>query len=45
MIPAHVVELPSWPVNANGKIDRAAVRRQLEEEIVPHIGAEQGGKP
>jgi len=44
MIPAHVVELPSWPVNANGKIDRAAVRRQLEEEIVPHIGAEQGGK-
>jgi D-alanine--poly(phosphoribitol) ligase subunit 1 len=31
MIPAHVVELVSWPVNANGKIDRAAVQRQLEE--------------
>ena len=33
MIPAHVVELVSWPVNANGKIDRAAVRRQMEEDI------------
>jgi D-alanine--poly(phosphoribitol) ligase subunit 1 len=33
MIPAHVVELVSWPVNANGKIDRAAVRRQLEDHI------------
>jgi D-alanine--poly(phosphoribitol) ligase subunit 1 len=35
MIPAHVVELVSWPVNANGKIDRAAVQRQLEEHIGP----------
>lgn len=35
MIPAHIVELVSWPVNANGKIDRAAVRRQLEEHIRP----------
>jgi amino acid adenylation domain-containing protein len=35
MIPAHVVELISWPVNPNGKIDRAAVRRQLEEHIGP----------
>jgi non-ribosomal peptide synthetase component F len=44
MIPAHVVGLVSWPVNANGKIDRAAVRRELEEHVgsdadVPH-GAE-----
>jgi non-ribosomal peptide synthetase component F len=30
MVPAHVVEISSWPVNANGKIDRAAVRRELE---------------
>jgi D-alanine--poly(phosphoribitol) ligase subunit 1 len=44
MIPAHVVELASWPVNANGKIDRAAVRRQLEEEITPDALAEQGVK-
>jgi len=42
MIPAHVVELPSWPVNANGKIDRAAVRRQLEEHISPDMVAEHG---
>jgi D-alanine--poly(phosphoribitol) ligase subunit 1 len=44
MIPAHVVELVSWPVNANGKIDRAAVQRQLEEhaglEVVAKHGAE-----
>src|SRR5262249_31008323 len=37
MVPAHVVELPSWPVNANGKIDRAAVQRQLEEHISPDV--------
>jgi D-alanine--poly(phosphoribitol) ligase subunit 1 len=37
MIPAHVVELVSWPVNANGKIDRAAVRRQLEEHTGPEV--------
>jgi D-alanine--poly(phosphoribitol) ligase subunit 1 len=43
MIPAHVVELVSWPVNANGKIDRKAVRRQLEEEqIAPDAVAEHG---
>ena len=35
MVPAHVVELASWPVNANGKIDRTTVRRQLEEYIAP----------
>src|SRR5215472_4501879 len=35
MVPAHVVEIASWPVNANGKIDRAAVRRQLEGYIAP----------
>jgi D-alanine--poly(phosphoribitol) ligase subunit 1 len=44
MIPVHVVELASWPVNANGKIDRAAVRRQLEEEIAPDVVAQQGAK-
>jgi acyl carrier protein len=37
MIPAHVVELDSWPVNANGKIDRAAVRRQVEEHVSPDV--------
>jgi len=42
MIPAHVVELVSWPVNANGKIDRAAVRRQLEDEIAADVVAGQG---
>jgi acyl-CoA synthetase (AMP-forming)/AMP-acid ligase II len=42
MVPAHVVELASWPVNANGKIDRAAVRRQLEEHIGPDIVAQHG---
>ncbi len=42
MIPAHVVELVSWPVNANGKIDRAAVRRQLEEHPDPDVVAEHG---
>jgi D-alanine--poly(phosphoribitol) ligase subunit 1 len=44
MIPAHIVELASWPVNANGKIDRAAVQRQLEEEIAPDAAAQQGAK-
>ena len=44
MIPAHIVELASWPVNANGKIDRAAVRRQLEDHIDTHVAAEQGAK-
>lgn len=44
MIPAHIVELASWPVNANGKIDRAAVRRQLEGEIAPDVVAQQGAK-
>ena len=44
MIPAHVVELASWPVNANGKIDRAAVRRQLEEEVTPSVVAGQGAE-
>ena len=39
MVPAHVVGLGSWPVNANGKIDRAAVRRQLEEDAVPEEAA------
>jgi D-alanine--poly(phosphoribitol) ligase subunit 1 len=43
MIPAHVVELASWPVNANGKIDRAAVRRQMEDEIAADLVAVQGG--
>ena len=45
MIPAHVVELTSWPVNANGKIDRAAVRRQLEEQTAPDAAAGHGAKP
>ena len=44
MIPAHVVELASWPVNANGKIDRAAVRRQLEEPIGSDVMAEHGAE-
>jgi D-alanine--poly(phosphoribitol) ligase subunit 1 len=44
MIPAHIVELASWPVNANGKIDRTAVRRQLEEEIAPDVVAQHGAK-
>jgi D-alanine--poly(phosphoribitol) ligase subunit 1 len=44
MIPTHVVELVSWPVNANGKIDRAAVRRQLEEDIAPDVMAVQGAE-
>jgi amino acid adenylation domain-containing protein len=42
MIPAHVIELVSWPVNSNGKIDRKAVRRQLEEEIAPDVVAGRG---
>jgi D-alanine--poly(phosphoribitol) ligase subunit 1 len=45
MIPSHVVEFFSWPVNSNGKIDRAAVRRQLEEEIAPDMAVGRGGKP
>lgn len=32
MRPRHVVWRSSWPLNANGKIDRIEVRRQLEEE-------------
>jgi hypothetical protein len=44
MIPAHVVELVSWPVNANGKIDRAAVRCQLEEHISPDVVAQHGAE-
>lgn len=44
MIPAHVAELVSWPVNSNGKIDRAAVRRQLEEEPAPDLVVGQGTK-
>lgn len=44
MIPAHVVGLASWPVNANGKIDRAAVRRQLEEHSGPDVPAGHGAK-
>src|SRR5262249_48635806 len=44
MTPAHVVELVSWPVNSNGKIDRKAVRRQLEEDIVPDMAAGQGAR-
>jgi acyl-coenzyme A synthetase/AMP-(fatty) acid ligase len=44
MIPAHVVELVSWPVNANGKIDRAAVRRQLEDQIGPDVVAQHGAE-
>ena len=43
MVPAHVVELGSWPVNANGKIDRGAVRRQLEEGA-PDVVAQQGAE-
>ena len=42
MVPAHVVALGSWPVNANGKIDRAAVRRQLEEHAAPEVAAQHG---
>lgn len=42
MVPAHVVEFAAWPVNANGKIDRAAVRRQLEQHIGPDVVAEHG---
>lgn len=45
MIPAHVVELGSWPVNANGKIDRAAVRRQVEEQTGPDAVAQHGAEP
>lgn len=44
MVPAHVVELVSWPVNANGKIDRAAVRRQMEEDIAADVVAVQGAE-
>ena len=44
MIPAHIVELVSWPVNANGKIDRAAVRRQLEEHVGPDLVAQHGAE-
>ncbi|HEX6449011.1 MAG TPA: AMP-binding protein [Trebonia sp.] len=44
MIPAHVIELASWPVNANGKIDRAAVRRQLEEHIGSDVVARHGAQ-
>jgi len=42
MIPAHVAELVSWPVNANGKIDRGAVRRQLEEHVGLEVVAQHG---
>jgi len=44
MIPAHIVELATWPVNANGKIDRAAVRRHVAEEIAPDALAQQGAR-
>jgi len=44
MIPAHVVELVSWPVNANGKVDRGAVRRQLEEHVGPEVVAQHGAE-
>lgn len=44
MIPAHVVELVSWPVNANGKIDRAAVQRQLEEHTGLEVAAKHGAE-
>ena len=44
MVPAHVVEIASWPVNANGKIDRAAVRRQLEGYIGPDAVAQDGAE-
>jgi len=44
MVPAHVVEIASWPVNANGKIDRAAVRRQLEGYIGPDVVAQHGAE-
>ena len=44
MVPAHVVEIASWPVNANGKIDRAAVRRQLEGYIAPEVVAQDGAE-
>jgi D-alanine--poly(phosphoribitol) ligase subunit 1 len=44
MIPAHVVELAAWPVNANGKIDRAAVRRQMEDEIAADLVAARGAE-
>ena len=44
MIPAHVVELALWPVNANGKIDRGAVLRQLEEHTGPEVAADTGAK-
>jgi non-ribosomal peptide synthetase component F len=45
MIPSHVVQLVSWPVNANGKVDRAAVRRQLEERINAGVVAAPGAGP
>jgi D-alanine--poly(phosphoribitol) ligase subunit 1 len=44
MIPAHVVGLGSWPVNANGKIDRTAVRRQLEEHDGSEVVVQHGAK-
>jgi amino acid adenylation domain-containing protein len=42
MVPTHVVQLDSWPVNANGKIDRTAVRLQLEEHHGPAVVAQHG---
>jgi D-alanine--poly(phosphoribitol) ligase subunit 1 len=44
MIPAHVVGLASWPANANGKIDRAVVQRQLETANWPEVAAKHGAE-
>ncbi|MGG7568794.1 hypothetical protein [Streptomyces sirii] len=35
MLPAHVHTLKTMPLNTNGKVDRTALRRWLEEGSVP----------